>query len=297
MTRLLLMLLLVTAGTARAQSTHVLIASGVGGEPRIAQRLQRDAMMLQKALSERFNAKVTLLSESSTPRSDKAGITRALQTAAAATKRGDRMVVILLGHGSAQGGEARFNIPGPDLTATELSQALTPFAGRELVVVLATSASGAFIPVLEAAGRIIVTATRSGAESEEVVFAEYFAKALAEDVADANKDKGVSIAEAVEYARREVERFYQQQNRLVTEHAVLTGSGAEAFVLRSGRAQGSDPVVQELYRERAELEQRVAALRARKAEMTAVAYDAALERLLLELARKTQQIRTAEGEP
>jgi hypothetical protein len=292
------MLVLLAHATATAnaygQSTRALIISGVSGEPRLAQQFERDVSLMRDALTKRFGATAATLTESSTPKSDKAGITQALQALAAASQPGDQVLIVLVGHGSAQGGDARFNIPGPDITAAELAGALTRLDKRNVAVVIGTSSSGAFIKPLEAPGRLIVTATKSGGQNEEVVFASHFAKALSEDVADINKDGAVSLTEAFEYSKTEVARFYKQNNRIATESPVLTGNGAEAFVLRSARTNAADPAVQRLVAERTAIEQRIAAHKTKKAGMAVDQYEAELEKLLLQLATVERQIRAAE---
>jgi hypothetical protein len=279
---------------ARAQTTRALIISGVSGEPRLAQQFERDVASMRQALSTRFGATAVALTETSTPRSDKAGITQALQTLARDSKQGEQVLIVLVGHASAQGGDVRFNIPGPDITADEIARALEPLQGRDLAIVVATSSSGAFISPLNGAGRTIVTATKSGGQNEEVVFAGHFAKALSEDVADINKDGGVSLTEAFEYSKREVARFYQQHNRIATEQATLSGAGADGFVLRRASAKASDPALQRLYAERQKIEHDLSALRDRKATMRQNAYEIELQRLLVMLARKEREIRAAE---
>ena len=278
---------------ANGQSTRALIISGVSGEPRLAQQFERDVTSMRNALNARFGANAVMLTESSTPKSDKAGITHALQTLASSSQPGDQVLVVLVGHGSAQGGEVRFNIPGPDMTASELATALNALDKRNVAVVVATSSSGAFIKPLASAGRTVITATKSGGQNEEVVFATHFAKALSDDVADINKDGAVSLAEAFEYSKTEVARFYQQNNRIATESAVLTGT-ADGFVLRKPGAKAADPAVQKLYAERTGVEQKIAAHRAKKSSMQAEQYEAELEKLLLQLATIQRQIRAAE---
>ena len=278
---------------AYAQTTRALIISGVSGEPRLAQQFERDVTSMRNALNARFGANAVMLTESSTPKSDKTGITRALQSLATSSQPGDQVLVVLVGHGSAQGGDVRFNIPGPDMTAGELAAALGAFDKRNVAVVIATSSSGAFIKPLEGAGRTIITATKSGAQNEEVVFATHFAKALSDDVADINKDGAVSLSEAFEYSKTEVARFYQQNNRIATESAVLTGT-ADGFVLRKPSVKAADPAVQKLYAERTGVEQKIAAHRAKKSSMQAEQYEAELEKLLLQLATIQRQIRAAE---
>lgn len=284
---------LFAAAPLRAQSTHALIVTGVSGEPRFAQQFARDAGLMRDALTRRFGASVTILAENTTPRSDKPSIIAALQKLASGSRAGDQVLIVLLGHGSGQGDDARFNITGPDLTAREIGAMLGQFKGRELAVVVATSASGAFIKPLRGDGRVIITATRSAAENEEVVFARYFAKALSEDVADIDKDGAVALTEAFQYAKLEVERFYKQQNRLSTEHALLDGAAAGAFVLRAPSANADDPQLRSWYGERAALERQITQLRARKTSLRIDIYEAELEKLLLQMARIDQRIRAA----
>ncbi|HEY0811130.1 MAG TPA: hypothetical protein VGD49_13270 [Longimicrobiales bacterium] len=290
----LALLALLLPSVLPAQTTHALIVGGVSGEPRIAQQIERDVELMRDGLSKRFNATTVVLTEKTTPRSEKSAITQALSKLTSDTKSGDQVLIVLVGHGSAQGGEARFNIPGPDITASELSQALSSLQGREIAVVVATSSSGAFLEPLSGSGRVVLTATKSGAQHEEVVFAQHFAKALSEDVADINKDGGVSIAEAFEYTKREVARFYQQQNRIATEAATLNGATADQFVLRASSRKAADPALRALYAERDNIQKQIAQLKERKATMAADAYEKELEQLLVQLAVKERQIRAAE---
>ena len=287
-------MMLALPAASHAQSTRALIISGVSGEPRLAAQFEHDVTTMRNALNSRFGATTVMLTETSSPKSDKAGITQALQSLAASSKAGDQVLVVLIGHGSAQGGDVKFNIPGPDITAAEIASALAPLDKRNVAVVVATSSSGAFIKPLERAGRVIVTATRSGGQNEEVVFASHFAKALSDDVADVNKDGAVSLTEAFEYSKAEVARFYKQNNRIATESAVLTGGGADGFVLKRPSAKASDPAVQKLHAERTSIEQKIAELKAKKSSMAAEQYESDLEKLLLQLATVQRQIRAAE---
>lgn len=60
-------------------------------------------------------------------------------------------------------------------------------------------------------------------------------------------------------------------------------------------ATGADSVLARLYREKAAIEGRLEALRARRDTMAAEAYDAALEEILVDLALKNREIREREG--
>ena len=305
-----LLLLLFFSTAAHAQNTHALIITGLAGEPRIGTEMQRDAAALRDAITKRFGGTARVLATTTTPRSDRAGIQQAFAALAKAAAPGDRVLVVLIGHASAEGGDARFNIAGPDVTAAEIASMLSPLRDRSMAVVVATAASGAFVPALSAPGRIVITATRSGRENEEVAFTRHFARALSEDGADSNKDGGVSLAEAFDYARSEVARYYEQNKRLATEHALLDDNGdgkgslnldgtdgtrAKLFVLRAGGSVAASDTVRALQARRAALETRIAELKERKASMAEAAYNTQLEALLVQLARVNQAMRAAEG--
>jgi hypothetical protein len=156
-------------------------------------------------------------------------------------------------------------------------------------------------------------------ERNQTEFPSYFVEAFAEDKADADKDQRVSILEAFVYARREVERFYERGRLLATEHAMLdddgdgtgtaapaaTGGGDGALArtlflgggaeVASDEGSPADPRTAALRRERREVEQKIGALKARKEQMAAEDYDAELEKLLLELARRDAALRGREG--
>ncbi len=228
-------------------------------------------------------------------------------------------MIVLIGHGSHQGAESRFNLPGPDITAAELGRHLDALKGAQVAVVNTASASGDFVPALATRGRVVVTATKTALERNETKFADHFARAYAGAAADTDKDGRVSLLEAFTYARGEVAREYERNRHLLTEHALLdddgdgagtaapaaTGAGdgrlAAGFVLGAGTARtvagatATGAAADALRSKRTELERAVAVLRERKASMGAEAYDRELERLLLELAETNQSLRALEG--
>ena len=252
-------------------------------------------------------------------RSSRENVQKALGTLAQTAGPGDLVFILLIGHGGAQGGESRFNLPGPDMTAADFAPLLAALSGRQVVFVNTASASGDFVKALSAKGRIIVTATKSAMERNQTEFPSYFVQAFSEDGADADKDQRVSVLEAFTYARREVERFYEKGHLLLTEHAVLDDNGdgvgsavpdlaagdgrvARTVFLGSGdenaadgAASAADPRVADLRRQRRALEQQIGALKARKDAMEPAQYEDELEKLLVELARRDAALRQREG--
>ena len=94
-----------------------------------------------------------------------------------------------------------------------------------MAVVHTGSASGGFVAPLSGPNRIIVAATRTARERNATEFPGYFVEAVAGDGADLDKDGAVSLLEAFIYARQEVARHYEEENELLTEHAVLDDNG------------------------------------------------------------------------
>ena len=135
--------------------------------------------------------------------------------------RDDQLLVLLIGHGTTlDGEEAKFNLVGPDLSATEWSDLLKPIPGR-LVFVNTSSASFPFLRKLAGRNRIVLTSTDSSAQQFETVFPEFFVEAFAESAADVDKNGRVSIWEAFNYASAGVKQYFDQKGQLPTERPVV----------------------------------------------------------------------------
>jgi hypothetical protein len=228
----------------------------------------------------------------------------------------DVMFVVLIGHGSDTGNMPKFNLPGPDISASELDAMFKKLPTKQIVLINTASASGPFIEALSGPGRTIVTSTRSGAEHFTTLFGGFFIEALTTNAtaADADKNKRVSVLEAFQYAKTEVARAYEREGLLATEHAMLDDDGDKegsqdpsatgkdgkvAAVLSLGTTGGddlpSDPKLRALTLERRDLERRVEALRLLKDSMEPARYTSELEKLVTAIALKTREIRAAEA--
>lgn len=321
---LALLLGVAAAAPASGQETHVVVVTGLGGTPELRDRFTEWSVRIVDAVRSRYGlpaSNVTWLAERPDTDPERVDARSTLEELegvfrelAERLSSRDRLLVILLGHGSWDGREARINLPGPDLTAAALAAMLDAVDAGSVAVVNTASASGPFLEALAAPGRIVVTATRSGRERNATEFGRYFADALAGEGADTDKDGRLSILEAFVFAAREVERAYEERNLLLTEHAQLDGDGdgrgspppvedeeegspARAFALATpaATATSDDPETRALLEERRRLEEEVRILRVRRDEMGPEAYDRALEDLLLELARVNREIRDREG--
>ena len=309
-----LVALLVVAPAVAAES-HLIVAAGLGGDPQLRNLFHEQAVALASAAETRFGLaaeNVQCLTEKPErdpttidQRSTLENLTSVFEGLTARVRPGDRVFVLLIGHGSFRSGEARFNLPGPDLTPSGLARLLDPLDEQDVVVVSTASASGAFAEALAGPGRVVVAATKSGQERNQTVFGEHFVTALTTEGADVDKDGRVSVLEAYEYATREVERFYESENRLQTEHARIEDEGqlARRMFLEAGGREGveeesgsDDPALASFFAARRELESRIETLRARKDELPPESYAEQLEALLIELALQNESIDAAGGE-
>jgi len=309
----------------RAQ-TRVVIVTGLGGEPAYSTQFSAEAQSLAGALNTRFGvpvANIRWFSEDSLSpspffkgQSTKGNVEKAILGIAAIAEPASQFVLVLIGHGAGEGPETRISIRGPDLDANDFARLLAAFPTQRVAFINLTSASGDMIPLVSGANRVVITAAKTAFERNESHFAQYFVEAFVKDGADADKDGRVSLLEAFRYAALETKRFYDKGSLLQTEHAQLADGGAKVgsgeptgrvgdgaiarrFFMDDGRsttlAAGSDPRLSGLYAEEFTLQEQVDQLRARKGQMAAGAYDAALEPLLISLARKAHEIRVIEG--
>lgn len=270
---------------------YSIIVSGLGGESEYEQRFREDAKALQTAAEHVGDDMhvTTLMGEHATREAIRRAIANVVEHATAA----DAVTITFIGHGSFDGEEYRFNIPGPDVTATELAAWLQPLASRQQLIVLATSSSGGAIQRLQKDNRIIVTATKSGGERNATRFAEEWVKALTSSEADRDKNEWVTAKEAFDYAQRKIADMFKGNAALATEHARLEGAHPELIPLaRLGNAKKmpTDPQLNALFAERMRIESEVDGVKARKQELADDRYYDELERVLVTLARTQQKI-------
>jgi hypothetical protein len=301
----------------------MLIVTGASGEPRFAQEFHALAMSMVAVATTRFeipDSEITYLAEQTTAdpkaikgRSTRDAVSQAFDQIAARASGGDAVFILLIGHGSSDGDVSRFNVPGQDMTDADFRAQLNKLSGQVVAFINASSASGDFVKALSGKNRVIVTATKSGFERNETLFAGHFVGAYAKDGADADKDGRVSVLEAFTYARREVQREYETTNRLQTEHAMLDDDGdgagradpgargpdgmvASKFFLQPvagvTAAAAADPKVAELLATQSRLQSQLDTLRLAKGVMPEAEYDKKLEDLLIRISENASNLRT-----
>ena len=295
------------ARTAQAAPYYVTV-SGLGGEPDYEQRFTA----LAKELDKLFKAAApdahvyTLAGADAT----KAHLTDTLNQIAHDAKPDDEFTLTLIGHGSFDGEEYKFNLPGPDISGEEIAVLCDRILSKRQLIVNTTSASGGSIGALQRVGRIVIAATKTGTEKNATVFARYWVDALGDASTDMDKNEVISALEEFQYADRKTAAFYESQKRLATEHAVIEDTGkkeavraaspdngegllAANFVLvRLGATQqaANDPAKRALLEKKEALEQKIDTLKYQKAAMPVSDYNKQLADALLELAKTQDEL-------
>src|SRR5215212_6167551 len=286
------------------------IINGAGGEAVYAKQFEEWTSQLGSVLSERFgfdSKQIKVLTEKQATAEEVKRTFAALKTQLDAN---NILFVFLIGHGSFDGKESKFNLVGPDLSASEYNVLLSALPTRRVVVFNMSSASGEFVKSLAAKGRIVITATRNGQETNATRFTGFFIAALNAPDADTDQDGHTSVLETFNYANRLTAEFYKRAGRLATEHALLDDNGdgvghekveaGEGLLARatyldslSVDEAAATAATGKLLKERSRLEGEIEQLIARKANMPETEYEASLERLFIELAKVNRSIKQA----
>ncbi len=219
----------------------------------------------------------------------------------------DVLFVLLLGHGSFDGTDAKFNLVGPDLTATEWANLLKPVAGK-VVFVNTTPSSSPFLKAMAGPNRITITATDQPAQKYDTVFADAFVQALGSQTADQDKDNRISMWEAFAYASRLVRQTYDQKGLMQPEHAALdddgdgkgrqaTGDGQDGtlasltFIDAAISSRPADPELQQMLQHQEQLLLKLDELKKQKSKMKPEDYQPTWEALIIEISTVSRDVR------
>jgi len=270
---------------------HVVIVEGLGGDQAYAEQFsaQVDAIEVASAtLTADDNIKVFR-----TDTASRDAILSHFTTLESRLSANDQVSVFLIGHGSYDDVEYKFNIPGPDLTGEDIAASLDALASTSQLLVNTSSASGAIVDLLQNDNRILVLATRSGVERHATRFGSYFADALSNSTADTDKNKRISAAEAFSFAA-----YYEGNGQLATEHPRIEGERTARMTLArldASRPAIIDVALAELITERDALNSDIDALRLARDDMALPDYQAQLLEKMLDLARLEDAIEAREG--
>ena len=304
---------LLTPRGVSAEQRFALIVSGATGGQEYAAQYTAWTDTLSRVFADRFKFgrdALTILSETETPAfaATAENVRRVIGSVRDRMTRDDLFVIILIGHGTFDGVDAKFNLVGRDLESAEWAALLRPLTGR-VVIVNTTAGSFPFIERLAGPRRIVITATDSVAQRFDTVFPEYFVKAFEDESADLDKNQRISIWEAFASASAGVRRHYQQRGQLSTERALIddngdgTGRGAAdegqdgtsaSRTYLEATDPGAPPTDEELLKllqRKSLLEAEVEELRIRRSFLPPADYAKEFERVMIELAKVARDIR------
>lgn len=310
-------LVVLYAGPVAAEQRYAIILSGASGGAKYAEQMAEWRNGLRTALVDRygFSADNVRVFVDETDKTGEQGSAQNVRNSIAAIRKQltqqDFLLIVLFGHGTYDGESAKFNLVGPDLTAAEWKTMLNALPGR-VVVVNTTASSFPFLEELSGPNRIVITATDSAAQKYATVFPDYFVKSMQAASSDLDKNGRTSIFEVFAATSLAVKQHFEQRGQLTTERAVFDDNGDG--VGRESEAPGPDgalartlyldaelpaaannPELAALIRRRQALEAEAEALKAKKDSMPQPQWEAEYEKLMLELARVSREIKTKSG--
>lgn len=310
-------LLFVTVASAGAQQRYALIVAGASGGQSYAQQYGKWTAELSAVLGTQMKidaANITVLSDTQADDASAtaANVRKAMTALQQAVGPDGLLLVVLIGHGTFDGVDAKFNLVGPDLESAAWAELVARIRGR-VVLVNTTSASFPFLERLAGPRRVVMTATDSAAQRFDTVFPEYFIKAFQQEASDVDKNRRISMWEAFTAAAAGVRRHYQQRGQLATERPLLDdngdGVGKDAIDPGDDGAMASriyldeaaadtpptDPDLVRLLQRKSALESTVEELRIRRTFMPAADYAREFEKLMIELAQVSHEVRKRAG--
>jgi hypothetical protein len=313
--------MLTVVSSQASERPSVVIVVGAPGTPAYASEFRAWADQWKAAASRGGAESIEIGTAADAPGATDRDRLKAVLAERTTAATGEPLWIVLIGHGTFDGREAKFNLRGPDISDPELANWLQP-AKRPLVLIDCSSASAPFLYRLSGPNRVIITATRSADEMNYARFGRYISEAISDPKADLDKDGQVSLLEAYLSAAHRVEDYYRTRSQLASEHALLDDNGDRLGtppdwfrgVRATRRAKDGAPpdgvrahqvhlipsdrerrIPAAIRRRRDELELAVAAVRDQKAKLAEDEYYKRLEPLMLELGRLYRQAGSAES--
>lgn len=295
---------------------YALIVVGASYSDELKQQFQTLGLTLRESLIKEYgyqaaNIKVLLGNRSkrnigSDGKADRDTVTKSLENLAKKLQIRDQFLLVMIGHGSGEGESSKFQIVGPDITATDMAGLLSTIKTQNMIIVNTTSASHGFTKTLASPGRVLISATRSRAEIYDTLFPRYFVDGLKDKKADRDKNDRVSALESFLYAKNQVANYYKMNDILPSEHATLEDNDDGVFSLdptnqNDGRIaeiayfdvdalanRQLPPKVAAIKSKMDRIERDIFLIRGQKNQLDEAEYWQRLEPLLVELAKATR---------
>lgn len=153
----------------------------------------------------------------------------------------DALWVIVVGHSHYDGKHSWLNLPGPDIQQFDFAKLFNGLTVREQVFFITTPTSGFYIKPLSAKGRVVISATEEGYETNETEFPHELARVLTAPPAtkefDVDEDGAPSLFDLYVTVSRNLAASYSTNQLLTTEHPLLDDNGdGRGTEVQGGRA-------------------------------------------------------------
>ena len=285
---------------AVAADTYALLIQGLGGEAWYQRQFDEQVDLIGESLKGVVDDTNLIIFRAAEARRE--AFVAWFDTVASTSEETDSVLIILVGHGTFDGQEYKFNISGPDLTAADLQQNLDRLEVQTKVLINTSSSSGALLEILSDESTTLLTATKNGNERNATRFGRFFARALVDPGADLDKNQKISLQEAFDHAERATIDFYDEEGLLATEHPQLNDSSNAQIAARMtlanlGSAESFErsPELSRLMEERDQIDRDVESLRLQRIGMSDGDYQLVFQSLMLELISIQDEIELLEG--
>lgn len=271
--------------TFAVAENYVLVVQGLAGEPYYQRQFDEQSAAILKASKTLGNQSEALVLSGA--EATKEAVENWFSEISSKATNNDTLKVFLVGHGSHDQRDYKFNIPGPDLTGAQLLTLMDNNQAGTKFILNGSSSSGALLKPFEDKNIIVATATKNGREKNATRFGRFFSIALSEESADLDKNKSITIAEAFAWSERATADFYTAEGLLATEHPQLQGTNVERVTLNRWQqrpASATNPRLSALYAERDEVDREIERLRIRRIGMSKDDYLYEFQELMIDLA-------------
>jgi hypothetical protein len=215
-----------------ADHLHVVLIGGINRDPEETRSKDRALLRLSRHFSDRVGVEPGNLAVLAAPDSF---VSSATATSTADSIRStfaglhsltkeDRIVIYYAGQANIVGERLRLNLPGPDLTDTELAEILAPLQPGLMTLVLDCPGAGLATETLAGPGRILLFSARSD-QPTSTRFSDYFVPALDDPESDVNGDGAVTLLEVFQRTVQQIDAMFREQNLMKSENALLEDNG------------------------------------------------------------------------
>jgi hypothetical protein len=237
----------VAVSAVRAED-YALLVSGQGGDDVYAREFSDSILRIRKSLIDRRaypSENIRLLLDradspaSGTQTASLENIRREFKFLSDTMKTSDSLLVIMIGHGMSDYVDPIFNLPGPDLKASDLAGIMEDLGMKRQKIILSFGCSGHFSEFLARPGRIILSSGDGPRQIYTPVMTGFLVQALEDASADINQDGRLAFYELFEFLSGEVTGFYEMKGQIQTENPALEDNGdGEVTTLAEGMDAG-----------------------------------------------------------